>query len=203
MREIHELSQSITSWAPSTGHTYMPPSLQSAAKATAKSVSRAGSVLAGDDISKLPDTTTTAAAGAGDDAGTAQFSDDFFLRSLHLTTAYGHEYMDENPLTGEPGSFVYTSTDKQIEARNKAEKAAAEKAAAASQQASQQTSISNTQPAPGTPANPGKSTATSAAHTPKPGVPTKPKAKRKQSKGGNTPTTPKPSTPAFAGAGGL
>jgi mediator of RNA polymerase II transcription subunit 6 len=37
--------------------------------------------------------------------------------------------MDENPLQGEPGAFVFASTNQQVEARNKAQAAAAAQAA--------------------------------------------------------------------------
>lgn len=42
-----------------------------------------------------------------------------------LTNKYGHEYMDENPLQGEPGNFVFASTNEALEARNKKQEATA------------------------------------------------------------------------------
>jgi mediator of RNA polymerase II transcription subunit 6 len=48
------------------------------------------------------------------------------MHSLNLTNAYGDEYMDENPLKGEPGAFVFEGTKTAVSARNKAQEQAAQ-----------------------------------------------------------------------------
>lgn len=52
------------------------------------------------------------------------------MRSLNLSIRYGSKYVDTNPLLGEPGSLVFTSTDSHLQAQALAKaKAAAEKLA--------------------------------------------------------------------------
>ena len=41
--------------------------------------------------------------------------------SFDLARRYGHEYIDQNPLQGEPGSFVFSSTHEQLRTRQKQE----------------------------------------------------------------------------------
>jgi mediator of RNA polymerase II transcription subunit 6 len=64
-------------------------------------------------------------------ASETDFSDALFMHSLNLTNAYGDEYMDENPLKGEPGAFVFEASRTAVNARNKAQEQAAQPAAAA------------------------------------------------------------------------
>jgi mediator of RNA polymerase II transcription subunit 6 len=59
-------------------------------------------------------------------ASETEFSDALFMHSLNLTNAYGDEYMDENPLNGEPGGFVFEGTRTAVNARNKAQEQAAQ-----------------------------------------------------------------------------
>jgi mediator of RNA polymerase II transcription subunit 6 len=58
--------------------------------------------------------------------------DDFEIaHSFNLTLSYGDEFMDENPLIGEPGAFKLSSTGRTIkekEAKEKAEEVRREKA---------------------------------------------------------------------------
>lgn len=61
------------------------------------------------------------------------------FESFNLAQRYGTEYMDENPLQGEPGSFVFSSTNERLRARQheQAVKAAAAAAAALSSRISE------------------------------------------------------------------
>jgi mediator of RNA polymerase II transcription subunit 6 len=45
------------------------------------------------------------------------------LESLNLSTRFGDEYVDENPLIGEPGSFVFSSTQTHLRAQQAAKAA--------------------------------------------------------------------------------
>jgi len=56
--------------------------------------------------------------------------------SFMQTIQYGDEYMDENPLVGEPGSFVFSQTQDSVRTRQAKEKAEAEARKLASQAAS-------------------------------------------------------------------
>ena len=155
----------------------------------AGSSSRAGSVVPGDlDASQL--SATGSATQQPAETQTTEFSDAFFLESLRLTNNYGTEYMDENPLQGEPGAFVFASTKEQVEARNKAQ---AEKQATAATLAAPKVSE-------------GESAMSSIAPTPKPvaaaaadagsrkgsvvGMPPEIKKKRRKSKGLASPISP-------------
>ncbi|KAF2660188.1 hypothetical protein K491DRAFT_649748 [Lophiostoma macrostomum CBS 122681] len=137
LQSVFQTSQSLSHWSPSTGHTYLPPSLLSKPSCTAplpssRAGSRAGSIVPGSPThSQSHSQQTTSHPTLAPENQTTSFSDDFFLQSLQLTNRYGHEFMDENPLQGEPGAFVFASTNQQVEARNKAQAAAAAQASAA------------------------------------------------------------------------
>ena len=77
-------------------------------------------------------------------AGTSHNSDSRLLyESFNLAQRYGTEYMDENPLQGEPGSFVFSSTNEHLRARHNEQAAkAAAAAAAASNRAGESQSAS-------------------------------------------------------------
>jgi mediator of RNA polymerase II transcription subunit 6 len=128
MQQMAELSKSMTHWSPATGYSYFPPSYE--APRAAPNASRIGSpTLAPAD----PDVAGSQSQGAGATAQAADpvaletgFSDAFFMHSLNLTNAFGDEYMDENPLKGEPGAFVFEGTRTAVNARNKAQEQAAQ-----------------------------------------------------------------------------
>jgi mediator of RNA polymerase II transcription subunit 6 len=206
LQELLELSEDLSHFSPATGHTYIPPSFDLAKPSSA---SRAGS-RAG---SPAPEQSQTQAQSQSQSQSQSQtqptaqptadpfetFSDAFFLRSLDRTEAYFEEYVDENPLQGEPGSFVLThswrnTVTRREEEKKRAEHAAAQHAAAA--QAATQPSqlsitttggLSQTQsglqsststPKPATPATESFSRKASVASQQKPA-----KEKRRKSKG--------------------
>ncbi|KAH7117963.1 MED6 mediator sub complex component-domain-containing protein [Dendryphion nanum] len=135
MEEIFKMGQSLTHFTPSTRHTYFPPGLETTKTSAAGGggpPSRAGSIGPSEIEASQPVPDATVATTT---AATEEFSDAFFLESLRLTNNYGHEFTDENPITGEPGAFVLSSTNQAIEARkNKAQAAVAAAAQAAQQQ---------------------------------------------------------------------
>lgn len=205
MQQMAELSKNMSHWSPATGHTYLPPSYEptKAEAAASRTGSRAGSpILAPTD----PDVPASQAqpkdgAAAGDPAASAtEFNDSLFLHSLHLTHAYGDEYMDENPLLGEPGAFVFTNSRSHIDARNKAQ----EQQASQASQTPQVLAKIETQPtsvAPSTVATPKAIATPKGIATPMAldgpsrkgstvGLPKEEKRKRRKSKGLASPTTP-------------
>lgn len=138
----------LTNYAPSTGHSWFPPVPASNLKLDASragELSREESVAVGSSSTLQPDTSleaSTQTSAMADVRPTAHDPRDSALleESLRLTMAYGDEFMDENPLRGEPGNFVFTYTRDHLKARQKEaetaaakakEKAAAEKAKAA------------------------------------------------------------------------
>jgi mediator of RNA polymerase II transcription subunit 6 len=189
LQQISDLSQDMTHWSPATGHSYFPSSVD--APKAAATASRIGSpTLAPTDLEQA-DAATAQPAETSDSA--TEFSDAFFLQSLNLTNRFGDEYMDENPLKGEPGAFVFTNTKNAVDERNRAQEQLAQ--AVATQLAAPKM---DTQP---------PSVAPSAAPTPKgaptPGameshsrksstntVPKEKKRERRKSKGLASPTTP-------------
>ncbi|KAF2183816.1 MED6-domain-containing protein [Zopfia rhizophila CBS 207.26] len=157
MRRFFELAANLSQYTPATGHSYLPSSYNPSKAAVPGSVSRAASPSLGPDVdasqiqasqpSQPTGTTTTT-------IGEVKYDDNILYRSLQMTNNFGHEYMDENPLQGEPGSFVFTSTNEQVAARNKAQAAIKEPGAA-----------NLSQPAKGIE---GESTVSTAAPTPRP-----------------------------------
>ncbi|KAF1830097.1 hypothetical protein BDW02DRAFT_115450 [Decorospora gaudefroyi] len=131
MQQMAELSKNMTHWTPATGYSYFPPSYE-APKAAATASRVASPTLAPTE----PEVASSQSQGAGAGAGAAQatdaiasttdFSDALFMHSLNLTNTFGDEYMDENPLRGEPGAFVFEGTRTAVNARNKAQEQAAQ-----------------------------------------------------------------------------
>lgn len=183
MQEVFDLGRKISHFTPATGHTYMPPHIESAKQTAPGSFSRAGSVVPSE-----ADASQSASTQPAAETEMTEFSDDFFLQSLLLTSRYGNEYADENPLQGEPGSFVFTNTSQAVEARNKAQ-AAAQAAGSATTAPPKPAEVESTMP--------------SVAPTPKPApaearsrkgsvtsLPKMPKEKRRKSKGLTSPVSP-------------
>ncbi|KAF1926606.1 uncharacterized protein M421DRAFT_6878 [Didymella exigua CBS 183.55] len=191
MQQMAELSKNMSHWSPATGHTYYPPSYEFPKAET--NASRVGSPTLAPtepDASASQSQTKDAATAIDSSASTTTFNDAFFLRSLELTHQYGDEYMDENPLLGEPGAFVFANSKSHVDARNKAQEQAS--------QASQAQAVTKTDTQP-------TSVAPSAAATPKgiatplaldgpsrkgsvAGLPNVEKKKRRKSKGLASPT---------------
>ncbi|KAF2736859.1 hypothetical protein EJ04DRAFT_413594, partial [Polyplosphaeria fusca] len=123
LQSVFDICQGLETWSPSTGHTYLPPTYEDEPQAPLGAGSRAAS----------PGPSEAGAVSMQPlESITNEFNDDFFCESLALANRYGNEYMDENPLQGEPGAFVFTSTTQQVEARNKALAEAQASAAASS-----------------------------------------------------------------------
>jgi mediator of RNA polymerase II transcription subunit 6 len=126
LQRVAELSQNMDHFSPAAGHSYYPPSFEApkAAAAGSRIGSRIGSpTLAPMDLDQSQATATAPVADA--DEAADQFSDALFMESLAMTNMHGDEYMDENPLKGEPGSFVFTNTKNAVGERNKAQEQAA------------------------------------------------------------------------------
>lgn len=195
MQQMADISRNMTHWSPATGYSYFPPSYEAAraAPTASRTVSRIGSpTLAPMD----PDAALSQSQGPGVASQSADptmlatdFSEALFMQSLNLTNKYGDEYMDENPLKGEPGAFVFENTRSAVDARNKAQ----EQAAHASQTASTTLSIKvDTQPPSVAPSSIGTPTAPE-PHSRKGSIaaaPKKSKNRRKSQAGLASPTTP-------------
>ncbi|CAA9963809.1 MED6-domain-containing protein [Pyrenophora teres f. maculata] len=207
MQQMAELSKNMTHWTPATGYSYFPPSYEAAKAAT--TASRVGSpTLAPTDLDgAVPQSQSAGAAAATATATTTtqtteptasgtEFSDMLFLQSLNLTNAYGDEYMDENPLKGEPGAFVFEGTKTAVSARNKAQ----EQAAQATQQlpptaalkidTQTASALPSAAPTPKGGATPGAAPGTPGSKGSVGPAPKKKKDRRKSQGGLTSPTTP-------------
>jgi mediator of RNA polymerase II transcription subunit 6 len=218
LQQAYDLSKNLSQFAPGVGHSYLPPSYE--LPKTASTASRIGSPTlaaaepAAPASQSQPQTQMQRAVESTETADA--FSDALFLQSLKNTDEYYDEFMDENPLQGEPGAFVFRETYGAVKARERREEQArqrkaakeAEAAAAASAAAAAATAATNVKTET-------QSTLNSGAVTPKTGVGATPaaqdpfsrkqslanipigKAKRKKSKGLGTPVTPTAPQPNF------
>lgn len=135
MSEFLDVATTLPLFTSATGHRYLSASAEKSKKAGhgSRSSSRAGSVAPspgmqidraaspepGSDGSKAPRDNTDA------------YEDLRLLNdSLNLTLRYRDEYMDENPIHGEPGAFVFAQSTEHLKARQQAEKARLEAATA-------------------------------------------------------------------------
>jgi mediator of RNA polymerase II transcription subunit 6 len=175
------MGQEGVHWSPASGHTYFPPSYETTKTAGSAAASRAGSIAPGG----VDMDTSQASVTQPSEEQTTEFSDAFFLQSLQLTNQYGNEYMDENPLQGEPGSFVFASTKQQVEARNKAAAAQAALAVPAKPDDSQSVVSSSVAPTPKPLPTEASSRKGSIAS-----IPPKAKKERRKSKGLASPISP-------------
>ncbi|PSK44723.1 Mediator of RNA polymerase II transcription subunit 6 [Elsinoe australis] len=118
---------------PAVGYTWFPPAAAKSTKTAAPSSSREGSVGPDQSASQRagsvePSARSSSAVGS---SGQAAFDprDTLLLEhSFRLALAHGDEYMDENPLRGEPGNFVFTHTKDHIRNKQAQAEAAAAKA---------------------------------------------------------------------------
>jgi mediator of RNA polymerase II transcription subunit 6 len=123
LQRVHGNAADVQFFAPSRGYSYaQQPSKRSVTSTRASTFN-----------TPLPDAPDEMAAQS--DASAREHTDDDtvdendLLRALSLSIKHGDDYMDLNPLSGEPGSLVLSSTQGHL----RAEKAA--KALAASQKA--------------------------------------------------------------------
>lgn len=120
-------------FTPAVGYTYHPPA---PAKTTTTQALQSQSFTSRENsigpISHQPSQRSSSIEPASQITTTTTSSDprDAALlgQSLRLMLAYGDEYMDENPLQGEPGNFVYAHTKERVRARHAEAEAAAAKA---------------------------------------------------------------------------
>ncbi|KAL8708177.1 MAG: hypothetical protein Q9220_006938 [cf. Caloplaca sp. 1 TL-2023] len=111
---VHSLNKAVASasglpdFTPALGHTYnngVPKATASAANTQMSQTSKESTPMPGTQES------TSTKPLASTSAGKYSFDSSRMLEeSLNLSLRYGHEYMDENPLTGEPGAFIITKT---------------------------------------------------------------------------------------------
>lgn len=115
------------------GHYYLRPQNKPAAATgvtsgpTSPGMSREGSVADAHSVRSGSVDLNNNQAGGGDPSASA-LEDRLLRESLGMSVQFGDEYMDENPIIGEPGKFSFTSSTAAVKKRKADEEAAATKA---------------------------------------------------------------------------
>lgn len=119
------------------GYYYLRPSNKPAAAAGSTpgtpTRSREGSVAAGADAHSVRSGSVdlnSATQASGGDPSVSALEDRLLRESLGMSVQFGDEYMDENPIIGEPGRFSFTSSTAAVKKRKADGEAAAAKAKA-------------------------------------------------------------------------
>jgi mediator of RNA polymerase II transcription subunit 6 len=199
MNKFYELAKSLPTFSPTQGYTYQvenkkpPPGAASTTGTPARS--REGSVAPGADSQSLR---STSVAPNGPAASNPASTDDtaLLLQSLNMAIAYADDYMDENPLIGEPGNFKFTTTTAAIKKRKADEEAAAKKAREQKESASRVMSPASSPKPEKAPSPPAIFTEAKTAKTDK----EKKEEKKKRRK--SRPNATSPTTPASASSTG-
>lgn len=132
------VASTLSLFTPATGHTYFPvPAKASSSTTSAQNGTLSRATTPGGSLAPTEATSQTIQHSASQPVTSnnsihdAKFSDTLFMHSLNLTARFATEFADENPLQGEPGSFVFSSTNERIAAQNAAQAAAQLKAQSA------------------------------------------------------------------------
>jgi len=109
LTKLLSTASTLPSFTPATGHSYLPPSSKNSTPGSsfqATQASKESTPMPGSST-PLPGTQDTAATKKDPLAAKAADYSDYALLadSYRLSISYGNEYMDENPIIGEPGSF--------------------------------------------------------------------------------------------------
>lgn len=101
LTKMLKTASSLPSFTPSHGHTYLPPIPKTESQAGApEQATKENTPLPEAEAQKGP------SAAAQSSAGTIVQDARTLAESFSLLSRYSDEYMDENPLVGEPGSFI-------------------------------------------------------------------------------------------------
>ncbi|EON61533.1 hypothetical protein W97_00748 [Coniosporium apollinis CBS 100218] len=187
------LASSLPLFTPATGHTYLPATYKPATKTIDPARSRATTP----GLEPPPSSQASISqpvAGKPTPKITATDARTLF-DSLALSLRYGHEFMDENPLKGEPGSFHFSATSQAVYEQRLQRERAAQAAAAAAAAAAAQSAPSTQGSQPGSQVQSAVGTPMRDEGRDKPspgrkGSEGKPKAKRRKSKAPTSPSTP-------------
>ena len=132
LTEFFNVATKLPHFSSAEGHRYIKSTAQSSGGFT-------GSADTSRATSPVPEAPSQRSDGGNkrptSGQGTSNDDQDLYT-SLIQTIQYGDEYMDENPLVGEPGSFGFSQTQDSVRTRQAKEKAEAEARKLASQAAS-------------------------------------------------------------------
>ncbi|KAI9772850.1 MAG: Mediator of RNA polymerase II transcription subunit 6 [Geoglossum simile] len=111
-------ASSLPNFTPSLGYTYVPPVVKSLAPAStqASQASKESTPMLGADLRSAKTMVSSSAS-----KPESSYGDELALaESFHLSLRHSSEYMDENPLVGEPGAFHLSSTHAHAQAQSQA-----------------------------------------------------------------------------------
>lgn len=105
LTRLMKTASSLPTFTSSHGHTYLPPAPKQAETGQAGMQSQQSK-----EDTPMPDAVTQTkgplAGPQNSNTGTMIQDTRTLAESFNLLSRYGDEYMDENPLVGEPGSFI-------------------------------------------------------------------------------------------------
>lgn len=97
-------------FTPSTGHTYFPPTSKNPTLAASTQATQASKESTPMPMTQDTSVSTKASLASKPVSDTNYQSLQLLAESYSLYQRYGKEYMDENPLVGEPGSFILSKS---------------------------------------------------------------------------------------------
>ncbi|KAJ5254115.1 hypothetical protein N7524_011295 [Penicillium chrysogenum] len=113
LTQLMKSAATLPTFTASHGHTYLPPGVRSKESAGTSQASQSKEATPMPDAS-FPTTESsqsTSKSSLGGSTTSSAYQDTRSLaESFSLLTRYGDEFMDENPLVGEPGSFILSRT---------------------------------------------------------------------------------------------
>lgn len=114
-------ASTLPNFSPSRGYTYMSPAPTSLASAPSTQLTQQSK-----EISPVPDTQSQAKSTKSQPTSKALSASDYqaarmMAESFALSVRYGNEYMDENPLVGEPGSFILSKSHEQAQTQSQSQ----------------------------------------------------------------------------------
>ncbi|TLS26937.1 hypothetical protein PpBr36_04517 [Pyricularia pennisetigena] len=95
------IADSIKKWSPALGHGYKTPTTNPRPRGTG---------LESKEATPMPESQTTSGLAASKSVDSSAPDERLAEESFAIHTHYGTEYMDENPITGKPGDFHFSST---------------------------------------------------------------------------------------------
>lgn len=138
LAKFFDTASSLATYSPTSGYTYLPNTTRSSATAGGTSSqgtpthSREGSLVPGDAQSLRSASLAPAESNLGSNAANTAAQDARILaQSFRMALEFHDEYMDENPILGEPGHFSFTSSLAAVKKRKAADEEAAALAAKA------------------------------------------------------------------------
>ena len=207
LSKFFDTAVNLPTFSPTSGYSYLPHSTSKAAltsisgsASASPTRSREGSVVPGAETQSLRSGSLIPESQQKQSSSTQDSR--LLARSFQTYLEFGDEYMDENPLIGEPGSFSFTHSAAAVKKRRADEEAAVAAAAKAKeQQAASRVATPATKVEQKPPSPPAVMTAEAKGGKERRGSKME-KIKRKKSRASVVPTTPGAGTGSLLPPGG-